>query len=70
MDFAIGGFNLHVKNMEEATSLKVREYFAYGLPTLIGSRDPAFPEDFKYLIQKDKFDIAAIVEFVKENKGL
>jgi glycosyltransferase involved in cell wall biosynthesis len=70
MDFAIGGFNLHVKNMEEATSLKVREYFANGLPTLIGSRDPAFPVDFKYLIQKDKFDIAAIVKFVKENKGL
>jgi glycosyltransferase involved in cell wall biosynthesis len=70
MDFAIGGFNLHVKDMQEATSLKVREYLAYGLPTLIGSRDPAFPKGFGYLVEKDEFDIGLIAEYIEKHRGL
>jgi hypothetical protein len=56
--------------MKESTSLKVREYFLNGLPTLIGSKDPAFPDHFKYLIQKDEFDIPLIINYLEENKGV
>jgi glycosyltransferase involved in cell wall biosynthesis len=70
MDFALGGFNLDVKDMKEATSLKVREYLAWGLPTLIGSRDPAFPEGFGYIIEKDEFDVGLIIDYIENAKGL
>ncbi len=70
MDFAIGGLNLSVNEMDESTSLKVREYLANGLPTLIGSRDPAFPRDYRYILEKDAFDLDLIMKFVEGNRGL
>lgn len=39
-DFAFGAFGLEIKNMTEACPLKVREYLYYGLPVIIGSKDP------------------------------
>lgn len=38
----IGTLALHRKMMQEACSLKVREYLAYGLPVIIGYQDTAF----------------------------
>ena len=41
-DVAVGTLGLHRKNMREACPLKVREYLAYGLPTIIGYEDTDF----------------------------
>ncbi|MGE5483751.1 MAG: glycosyltransferase family 4 protein [Ignavibacteriales bacterium] len=39
-DAAIGTLALHRKGMNEASPLKVREYLAYGIPSIIGYHDP------------------------------
>lgn len=41
-DVGISSLALHRKKMEEACSLKTREYLAYGLPIIIGYEDTAF----------------------------
>ena len=39
MDIAIGTLALYRKKMKQASPLKVREYLAFGLPTIIGYDD-------------------------------
>lgn len=41
-NIAIGSLALHRVSLSEACPLKVREYLAYGLPTIIGYTDTAF----------------------------
>jgi hypothetical protein len=36
--------------MEEACPLKVREYLAYGIPTIIGYKDTDFPNGAPFLL--------------------
>lgn len=43
-DLALGSFALERKGMREAAPLKVREYLFYGLPVVIGYRDPIADE--------------------------
>ncbi|HEX7117794.1 MAG TPA: glycosyltransferase [Longimicrobiales bacterium] len=50
-DAAIGTLALHRKQMREASPLKVREYLAYGIPTIIGYRDTDFPGGSEYLLE-------------------
>ncbi len=50
-DVAIGTLSLHVKNMEEACPLKVREYLAYGLPIIIGYTDPDLQGNVPYVLK-------------------
>ncbi len=50
-DVAIGTLALHGKNMDEASPLKVREYFAYGIPTIIGYKDTDFAEPAPFLLR-------------------
>lgn len=69
MEIGIGGYNLATKNMEEATALKVREYFANGLKVVFGYRDPAFPKDFPFIYQSLEFDIPQILEFAKKTRS-
>lgn len=53
-DVAIGSFGLHLKNLKQACSLKVREYLASGLPVYSGHVDFAFTSDvFPYYIVDD-----------------
>lgn len=68
MDMGIGGFNLESKNMKEATALKVREYFANGLKVVMGYHDPAFPDDFPFILQSDSFDMSQILEFARQTQ--
>jgi hypothetical protein len=49
-DVAIGTLSLYIKNMEEACPLKVREYLAYGIPTIIGYKDTDFPNGAPFLL--------------------
>lgn len=50
-DVGIGTLALHRKGMHEASPLKVREYLAYGMPTIIGYQDTDFPQPVSYLLQ-------------------
>jgi len=70
MDVGLGVFNLAVKGMKESTSLKVREYFANGLLVYTGDIDPAFPKDFRYLIQNKEFKLDILFDFVVKHKGV
>ena len=50
-DVAIGSLALHRKRMQEASPLKVAEYLAYGIPTIIGYTDGRFPPDTPFLLR-------------------
>lgn len=50
----IGTLSLHVKEMEEACSLKVRQYVANGLPTILGYKDTDLSNtNSPYILQLD-----------------
>ena len=49
-DIGIGTMALHRIYMNETTPLKVREYLAYGIPTIIGYKDPDLPEDLPFIL--------------------
>lgn len=49
-DIAIGTLALHRNGMKEASPLKVREYLAYGLPTVIAYEDTDFPQSVPFLL--------------------
>lgn len=55
----LGSFALNRKGMEEACTLKVRDYFLHGLPVYSGHKD-AFPDGFEYY----KFGLANIDDIV------
>jgi glycosyltransferase involved in cell wall biosynthesis len=75
VDVAIGSLALHRNKMSEASPLKVREYLAYGIPTIIGYRDTDFPETVPFLLQLPNSNdnivnsIEAITQFVEKWKG-
>ena len=50
-DVAVGTLALHRNQMNEASTLKTREYLAYGLPTIIAYNDTDFPEGHPLLLQ-------------------
>jgi glycosyltransferase involved in cell wall biosynthesis len=74
-DIGIGTLALYRINMNETTPLKVREYLAYGLPTIIGYKDPDLPEPLPFILSlpnsesnvRDKLD--DIKTFVEAWKG-
>jgi len=74
-DCAIGTLSLHRNKMNEACSLKVREYLAFGLPIIIGYSDTDFLEgaDFILTLPNDENNVnenlSAIEKFVLKWKG-
>lgn len=50
-DIALGTLALHRTEMDEASTLKVREYLACGIPTIIGHRDTDFPQPVPFILQ-------------------
>lgn len=58
---ALGSFALERKNMNEACTLKVREYLSLGLPVYSGHRD-VFPIDFKFYVIGDP-SVNSIINF-------
>jgi hypothetical protein len=48
---AVGSLGLYRNGLHEASPLKVREYLAYGLPTIIGYGDTDFPDGAPFLLQ-------------------
>lgn len=74
-DIGIGTLGLYAKKMSEASPLKVREYLAYGIPTIIGYLDTDFPGSAPFLLRlpnsPDNVDcnMEAIAQFVYSWKG-
>lgn len=50
-DVAIGPLALHRLQLAEASPLKVAEYLAHGIPTIIGYTDARFPEGAPFLLE-------------------
>lgn len=50
-DVAIGPLSLYLIGKKESSPLKVREYLAGGLPTIIGYQDTDFPQGAPFLLQ-------------------
>ena len=50
-DAAIGSLAMHRNHLTEASPLKVAEYLARGLPTIIGYTDTRFPSGAPFLLQ-------------------
>jgi glycosyltransferase involved in cell wall biosynthesis len=74
-DIGIGTLSINKKNMREACPLKVREYLAYGLPTIVGYRDTDFFEPVPFLLQLPSTDenvienLEEVEKFVLNWKG-
>jgi hypothetical protein len=68
-DIAIGTLALHRISMNEACPLKVREYLAYGLPTIIGYKDTDFiqdPPEFLLNIPNSEDNVNTNLDKIKE----
>jgi len=74
-DVAFAGLAMHRINMNETTPLKVREYLAYGIPTIIGFKDTDFPEPEPFLLELPNTEdnvtrnAVRIEQFVKNWQG-
>ena len=68
-DLAIGSFaSLEFTGLREATTLKVREMLAAGLPFYAGHIDAALPADFPYFRIAAQPDIAELIDVARELK--
>lgn len=68
--FCIGSLALYRNKMNEGSPIKVREYLAYGYPTIIGYKDTAFYEqnpDFLFYLDPSLSNIDELVLFIKKN---
>lgn len=74
-DVGVGSLALHRKKMDEASALKLREYLASGLPSIIAYRDTDFPTPTPFLLQLPNNDtnivdrLGEIDEFVSRSQG-
>jgi hypothetical protein len=74
-DMAIGTLALYRKGSNESSSLKVREYLAYGLPVIIGCKDTDFPLPVPFILQLPNrqgslvSEVAAVEVFVSQWMG-
>lgn len=66
---AIGGLAYHRRGAKYDTSIKNKEYCAWGIPFVCACIDRSFPEDFKYLhkvaADESLIDIEAIINWYK-----
>ncbi len=66
-EIGIDSLALNRKQLSEAAALKVREYFAFGLPIYSAYKDTAIPLTFKYY-KVDDVDIRKMVAFARQMK--
>ena len=75
-DIAIGTLGLHRIGMNQMAPLKLREYLAYGLPTIIAYEDTDFEQDTPFILQLPNIEknieasIDKIEDFVYRNMGV
>lgn len=70
MDIGLSSFALDRKEMKQATTLKVREYLAAGLPVFSGHTDSAFCITYNKFYKEGKADINEIIKFGKDTKKI
>lgn len=74
-DVGIGSLAMHRNGLQEASTLKVREYLASGIPVILAYDDTDFPGDEPFLLRlanrEDNIDDAldVIDEFVQKWRG-
>ncbi len=66
----IGSFGLDRIAMNEGAPLKVREYFACGIPVCSGTIDSGLPEEFPYYLCQSHFSLSTALEFVLRHKDV
>ena len=66
---AVGTLGEHRNQLKQATPLKVREYFARGIPVIISYDDEDIKDNFSYVLRfpadESPIDVCRIVDFVK-----
>jgi hypothetical protein len=72
-DVGLGSLAVYRNNVTEACTLKVREYLAYGLPTIIAYKETDFPNGAPFLLElpakAGELDYPAIESFVRTWRG-
>lgn len=65
----IGSLGIHRSGLQEATTLKAREYCSKGIPFIYGVYDPDFPLDFPYILKvpsdESPVDMKNIISFAE-----
>jgi glycosyltransferase involved in cell wall biosynthesis len=69
MDIGIGSLGMFRNQLKEAATLKVREYFANGLPVYATHRDAGLPPDFPYFYFHGTLDIKEIVKAAVDSRA-
>lgn len=72
-DIGVGTLGLYRKNLEGASTLKIREYMSRGLPFVYAGEDPAVSEDCPYVLKvpndKTSLNMSEIIEFAEQLKN-
>ena len=67
-DLALGSLGMHRLGLHRSSSLKAREYCARGVPFVLGSDDPDFPDGIPFVHQvaadESPIDVSALADFV------
>jgi glycosyltransferase involved in cell wall biosynthesis len=63
-DIAVGTLAIHRLNLSKSSTLKSREYCSRGIPYVMGSPDPDFPDDFPYILKIPADETAVDMENV------
>lgn len=66
----IGSLALERKSLSEASTLKVREMLAMGLPVYATHSDSSLPVDFLYYMHDSTVSIRNLVDFAEENASV
>jgi len=75
-DVGVSTLALHRNNMNEASSLKSRQYLAHGLPIIIGYRDTDLPDDLDFYLNIGNYEnnvkdhLKEIKQFMDQISGL
>jgi hypothetical protein len=68
----LGSFGIHKYGLKESSPLKVREYLAYGYPTILGYNDypiSSYNLDFIYQVDVHNINFNKIQEFIETYKN-
>jgi len=69
-DIALGSLGMHRLGLHRSSSLKAREYCARGVPFVLASKDPDFPDGTQFVKQvsadESAIDVQAVLDFVNK----
>lgn len=66
-DIGVSTLAIHRNNMNEASSLKSRQYLAQGLPIIVGYKDTDLPVDYEYVLNIGNYE-NNVLDHVEEIK--